>query len=124
MTGTSTRRVYELPYPPSVNHYWRNVHGRTLISREGRRYRKSVCALLALTQLEPLRGRLALSMTVFPPDRRRRDLDNLQKAILDSLEAGGAYLDDGQIDRIEIIRGSVIPEAKVIVTVEEVCRAE
>ncbi len=25
-----------LPYPPSVNHYWRRVGLRTLISREGR----------------------------------------------------------------------------------------
>lgn len=124
MTGTTPRRVYELPYPPSVNHYWRNVHGRTLISREGRRYRERVCALLALTRREPLRGRLEVTMTVCMPDRRRRDLDNLQKSLLDSLEAAGAYIDDGQIDRIEIIRGPVVPDGKVVVTVEEVRCAE
>jgi hypothetical protein len=27
-----------LPYPPSVNHYYRRVGPRTLISREGREY--------------------------------------------------------------------------------------
>ncbi len=31
--------VVELPYPPSVNHYWRRVGDRTLISREGRKFR-------------------------------------------------------------------------------------
>ena len=28
--------VLTLPYPPSINHYWRRVGPRTLISREGR----------------------------------------------------------------------------------------
>ncbi len=37
----------ELPFPPSVNHYYRRVGPRTLISREGRRFRERVCALLA-----------------------------------------------------------------------------
>ena len=35
-----------LPYPPSVNHYWRRVGLHTLISREGRTFRQNVCALL------------------------------------------------------------------------------
>ena len=30
----------ELPFPPSVNHYYRRVGPRTLISREGRRFRE------------------------------------------------------------------------------------
>ena len=29
----------ELPYPPSVNTYWRSVAGRVLISKAGRMYR-------------------------------------------------------------------------------------
>ena len=32
----------ELPWPPSVNHYYRRVGPRTLISREGRQYRRDV----------------------------------------------------------------------------------
>jgi len=35
----------ELPYPPSINHYWRRVGPKTLISREGRRFRASVVAI-------------------------------------------------------------------------------
>jgi hypothetical protein len=33
-------RTFMLPYPPSVNHYWRHVGGKTLVSREGRRYQQ------------------------------------------------------------------------------------
>jgi len=68
-----------LPYPPSVNHYWRRVGPRTLISREGRTFRKNVCALLARgggngPRKPPSGGRIALAMDAFPPDRRHRDL--------------------------------------------------
>lgn len=39
--------VLELPFPPSVNHYYRRVGGATLISREGRRCRMEATARLA-----------------------------------------------------------------------------
>jgi len=107
----------ELPYPPSVNHYWRRVGARTLISREGRRFRRSVCARLAERTAPPMTGRVAVHVTAHPPDRRRRDLDNAMKALLDALALGGVYEDDGQIDRIAIERGEVAPGGKVVVRI-------
>lgn len=101
-----------LPYPPSVNHYWRRVGPRTLISREGRTFRRNVCALLGGggPRKPPSGGRIALTMDAFPPDRRRRDLDNIQKSVLDALEHAGVYEDDSQVDllltqRREVVRG-------------------
>ncbi len=67
---------------------------RTLISRAGRAFRERVCSLLAARQIDPLAGPLAVQIEVFPPDHRRRDIDNLQKALLDALQHGGAYFDD------------------------------
>lgn len=114
------RRAFILPYPPSINHYWRRVGGRTLISREGRRYRNRVCALLAARGVRPWSGRLAVRLDVYPPDRRRRDLDNVQKALLDALAHGGAYEDDSQIDRLEVERCGVEPPGHVNVEIVEV----
>lgn len=94
----------ELPWPPSVNHYYRRVGPRTLISREGRAYRDEVGSLLASLGLSAITGRLALVVEAHPPDLRRRDLDNLGKALADSLEHGGAYRDDSQIDILIIAR--------------------
>jgi crossover junction endodeoxyribonuclease RusA len=79
----------ELPYPPSVNHYYRRVGPRTLISREGRRFREKVTALLAKAGVGPFNGPLRVEIEIYPPDRRRRDLDNTQKSLLDALEHGG-----------------------------------
>lgn len=111
---------FELPYPPSVNHYWHRVGDATLISREGRRFRKEVCAKLARTRVERMDGRLAVRILVCPPDARRRDLDNIQKALLDALEHGGVYGDDGQIDCLFVERGPITPGGKVLVQVREI----
>lgn len=39
-----------------------------------------------------------------PPDRRKRDLDNLLKSLLDGLEGAGVFKDDAQIDDLQIVR--------------------
>ena len=114
--------VMTLPYPPSVNHYWRRVGPRTLISREGRTFRTNVCALLARgsgngPRKPPSGGRIALAMDAFPPDRRRRDLDNLQKPVLDALQHAGVYEDDSQIDLLITRRREVVPEGRLLVDV-------
>jgi crossover junction endodeoxyribonuclease RusA len=108
----------ELPYPPSVNHYWRRVGARTLISRGGRAFRQAVCSILAAHGIRPLDGALVVEVAVHPPDRRRRDIDNLQKALLDALAHGGAYHDDSQISRLTVERQHVVPGGKVVVRVE------
>jgi len=112
--------VLELSYPPSVNHYWRRVGQRTLISKEGRLFRKRVLAMLSVHRREPLTGRLHVRVLACPPDRRRRDLDNITKALLDALEHGGVYENDSQIDRLVIERGDVVKGGKAIVEITEV----
>lgn len=94
-----------LPYPPSVNHYWmRNRNGSVRISERGLSYRKEVWAICRSNLVKALAGPVAVRIEVLPPDARRRDLDNILKAILDALQHGGAYLDDSQISHLEIIR--------------------
>lgn len=93
---------YVLPFPPSVNRYYRHVGYRTLLSREGRKYRVSVCSLLAGRVGQPLSGLLEVQLDLFPPDARRRDWDNFQKGIWDSLQHAGVYLDDSQVKRAVI----------------------
>lgn len=110
----------DLPFPPSVNHYWRHVGARTLISRGGRAFRTAVCALLAARNVQPLDGPLAVQIEVFPPDRRRRDLDNCLKSLLDALQHGGAYGDDSQIVRLTIEKGDPLDGGKTLVQIRKV----
>lgn len=92
----------ELPYPPSVNHYYRHVGPRVLISREGRQYRDRVLAILKTERIPRLTDRLEVWMSFLPPDNRRRDLDNCVKCLLDALQKGGLYEDDSQIKKLHL----------------------
>lgn len=119
MAGKKRSLQFTLPFPPSANHIWRRVGRRTLLSRRGREFRQEVCALLRSQGVKPLSGPLEMTIDIFPPDRRRRDVDNVQKALLDALAHGGAYHDDSQINRLTIERQSVVRGGKVHVLIEE-----
>lgn len=109
----------QLPWPPSLNHYYRRVGNRTLISKPGRQYRHAVVGQLRPHFGEPLRGRLQVTMYAHPPDRRRRDLDNVQKALLDALQHAGVYADDSQIDSLSITRCNPVPDGRMLVNILE-----
>jgi crossover junction endodeoxyribonuclease RusA len=108
----------ELPYPPSINHYWRRVGAKTLISKEGRRYREAVAAICQEQRIAFGDVALSLSITAHPPDRRRRDLDNLLKAPLDAMQAAGVYQDDYQIEVIHLERGECVRNGSLIVEIK------
>jgi len=95
----------KLPWPPSVNHYWRFGNGRFFISAEGKRYKMIVVGTMLMGRVKPFDGPVAVTIDAHPPDRRVRDLDNLQKCLLDSCVTrhglAGLYHDDSQIKRIE-----------------------
>lgn len=110
--------IITLPYPPSVNRYWRNWQGRTVISAEGRRYRDTVGTRIRLMRVTTFEGPVALQVDVYPPDRRKRDLDNVLKAILDALEKGGAFRDDAQVVDLHALKLEPRPGGEVLVRID------
>ena len=116
---------FTLPWPPSVNHYWRMYRGRMVIGARGRAYR--IAAIQAINEqrvpTERLGGLLQVGLLAYPPDRRRRDLDNLQKALLDSVVAAGVIEDDSNIDDLRVVRGRVLPGGQVAVVIRP-CTSE
>ena len=92
-----------LPFPPSVNTYWRTFNGRMLISKKGREYRKAVADEIILQKgNKHLKGKIKLTIEAWRPDNRKRDLDNLLKAPLDALTHAGVYEDDQLIVDLRI----------------------
>lgn len=114
-----------LPWPPSVNSYWRHptrgpLAGRHLISEEGRKFRNYVCDFARVNGITAqFDGRLAITVRAYPPDRRRRDLDNILKATLDSLTHAAVIEDDSQFDDIRIVRQSLVKGGKLEIMITE-----
>lgn len=97
--------ILELPYPPSMNHYWRSGRGHIYISKEGLAYRARIYAMVG--EVDRFECRLSVTIFATMPDRRKRDLDNLYKVLLDALTKAGVWVDDSQIDHLAITRGPV-----------------
>jgi crossover junction endodeoxyribonuclease RusA len=110
-----------LPWPPSINHYWRNFRGRTVISAKGRQWQKDAMAELLLQGVprNKLSCRLAISIDQYPPDRRRRDIDNPVKVANDLLVYAGVIADDSLIDALSIHRHDPVAPGKFVIRIRE-----
>lgn len=119
--------ILSLPWPPSVNHYYRRTRGGMTIGAEGLAYRRTVASTVMVHRAKanaggaplsiPYAGRLGVTIEAFPPDRRARDLDNLNKALLDALTHAGVWVDDEQIDALRTFRRGVEAPGRVHVHV-------
>ncbi|MGJ8524122.1 Crossover junction endodeoxyribonuclease RusA [Carnimonas sp. R-84981] len=114
-----------LPFPPTVNTVWRNVNGRTLISKKGREYREgvtqSILEQLTNTGLKISDKRLSVEVLLYPPDKRKRDIDNYNKALLDAItHTGRIWHDDSQIDVLTVERRSTARGGYCIVNISEI----
>lgn len=94
-----------LPFPPTINTYWRNLAtGRTILSERGRKYKRAVADAILIQRPErfTLRQNVEAEIILYPPDKRRRDIDNYAKAILDALEGTGVLENDCIIKKISV----------------------
>lgn len=114
-----------MPYPPSVNRYWRSVRvGKkchVILSREAWAYRDRVQAFhtpITFEQRCP-QGPLRVAIVLHPPDRRKRDVDNALKAILDALQYIHAISDDSQICDLRVVRAEPVKGGRAEVEISK-----
>jgi len=109
-----------LPYPPSVNTYWRANGKRRYISKEGVEFADAVKKIVNESGSIRFGDKLvAMSIMIHPRSKRKFDLDNTLKAILDALMKAGMYDDDSQIEFIEIARGEFVDGGQSVVHIYE-----
>ncbi len=89
------------------------------MSAKGRSFRDE--AVMAITKQglcgKEFSERLSVKVTLFPPDRRKRDIDNFQKAPFDALTHAKFWKDDEQVDKLLIVRGDTIKGGKIVIYV-------
>jgi len=109
----------ELPYPPSVNHYW-GVNGKQrFIGAKGKVFRMAVMEACADAGVQTIEGRVSMHIALFPPDRRKRDIDNVLKSLLDACEHAGCYESDSQVDELHVLRQAPRPGGSCTVVILE-----
>jgi crossover junction endodeoxyribonuclease RusA len=127
MTISLTKLVLTLPFPPSVNNYYRtNFKSKVVhLSTKGRQFKDSMISemkadLLKFSSFQsslPLTERLSVTIDLYADSYRKYDIDNRIKACLDSLE-GTVYLNDNQIDELIVRRQEVDKEnSRCLVTI-------
>lgn len=104
--GETESIAIELPWPPSLNDYYQPVNGRLIIKAKGKRYRERVRSMIR--GRSPIRGPVKAIIEFYPPDRRRRDLDNLFKCFFDALKYG-LFEDDSEIKIIQAKMNEAVP---------------
>jgi len=109
----------EMPMAVSENKYRRIVPGcsHPVISSEGRKYHETAKAIFRQSGQAPIRGRVKVEVEFYPPDWRRRDLDNLFKCLFDSLVNAGAIEDDHLITEIHAFKRDPVPNGLLFVRI-------
>ena len=106
-----------LPYPPTWNHLYGQRGSQKYMKPAGKQYKQEVCEIVSQVGIETIEGSVAVFVRAFMPDKRRRDLMNLEKILSDSLTNAGVWLDDSQIDDFHIVRGPVEKGGRVEVVI-------
>lgn len=112
----------QLQYPPSANSIWRNVDGKTLLSKTYRAWKNQALWDLKFQKPAKVLGPYRLTIIATRPDKRARDLDNLVKPLGDALTPAGIIRDDSDAQSILIAWSASKPDRNggVSITLEAV----
>ena len=93
-----TSYLLTLPYPPSLNSLYKitcKPFPKTYLSAKGKEYKLQIKEYIAKNNLQ-LKANIPLIVTIeiTPPDKRKRDIDNLFKILFDSLTEAEFWEDD------------------------------
>lgn len=115
--------ILRIDYPPSTNKIWRQAKaGKAYLSDAAKQYYRD-CSVSIRHQLgnlgisKPYCRPVAMLIDVYPPDQRRRDLDNLAKPILDALVKGGVLTDDSYVHELRMRKRHHIKYGRVYVQI-------
>lgn len=113
--------ILRCPWPPSTNHaYPSNKWGKRFLSAAGKAYKAAVQAVVLEAGRPRLEGRLAVCIDLHPPDRRRRDIGNHEKVLIDALVEAGVFEDDEQIDELLLRRKEIVPDGEAVVWLKQI----
>lgn len=106
--------------PKSTNHIYKFFRSRMYMTPGGRALKRSYQsqAKKQLNLNKPISAPIAVKILLIFGDKRRRDIDNYNKILLDSL-SGIAYEDDSQIQEISIRKIYQKDKPRIVIEIKE-----
>ena len=101
----------------SVNKYYRSWQGKVLISKDGREFKRQVDLLL--NNYIKVYGKIKLTIILYFKDKRKRDLDNYNKVLIDCLK-NKLFEDDDQIYQLYMEKHIACGFNKICIGVESI----
>jgi crossover junction endodeoxyribonuclease RusA len=123
-----TEAIITLPYPPSVNSYKKAGRLTTTLSGKvfqprvnteaTKRFYFEVWKHVRVANIKCFGGDpVCLEMDIYPPDKRKRDIDNGIKPVLDALQHAGLYDDDNQVMRLLVTRCEILKGGQIVIRI-------
>lgn len=110
-----------LPLSPTINHaYGHNKFGGKYLKPAGKKYRQHVAEIVAEAGIKTLEGRVSVFAAIHAKDKRRQDIDNRAKILLDALTHAGLWVDDEQLDELHLVRGEIVKGGKIVLVITEI----
>lgn len=90
--------------PPTINHYYGSGNRRKWITTRGVMFRALVLDRYRADYptAKPLTGDLSVQIIFQPATKRRMDVDNRIKPLLDACTLAGLWVDDSQVKHLEV----------------------
>jgi len=114
------KTILYLSWSPTVNNYYSHTRRGIYISKRGKAYLNTVIS--DVREQAPdvyIDYKISLTVYMFPPDRRVRDLDNYLKAMQDSVTKSGFWEDDSLIDQLFVKRGEVVKGGAMVIIIQK-----
>lgn len=108
-----------LPYPVSVNNCWFRSKKGVYLNPKIKIYRHEVWAIMFVTERFNDK-KIRLEIDVYPPDKRHRDIDNICKVAIDSLQHAGVFNDDSQVHQLYVEKKEHVKFGKLKITIKEI----
>ena len=101
----------------SINSFYRTFQGRMLISKSGRVFKADIAKYLDINK--KICGPIKLTLIFHFKDKRRRDVDNYAKVLIDCLK-NVLFEDDDKIYVLHMEKEIGMPENKIFIDIEPI----
>ena len=97
-----------IPFPYATGNHYKSFNfksKRVFVTKKAQAYRlavKSCLVALRFAQSDMFVNHVKVVMNIYPPDKRKRDIDNVAKVVWDALTLAGLWKDDKLIKDLHV----------------------